>query len=85
MEINFPTSSSTITEIHQRRCSDNKHPAYELSELAQQSLKDPYVFDFLTMTKPFQERGVEQQLISHITKFLLELGKGLHLLVSSTI
>jgi predicted nuclease of restriction endonuclease-like (RecB) superfamily len=47
-----------------------------LSELAQQTLKDPYVFDFLTLTKPYQERDIEQQLISHITKFLLELGKG---------
>ncbi|WP_354361411.1 DUF1016 domain-containing protein [Pedobacter sp. UYP30] len=48
----------------------------ELSELAQQTLKDPYVFDFLTMTKPFQEKDIERQLISHITKFLLELEKG---------
>lgn len=47
-----------------------------LSELAQQTLKDPYVFDFLSMTKPFQEKDIERQLISHITKFLLELGKG---------
>jgi predicted nuclease of restriction endonuclease-like (RecB) superfamily len=47
-----------------------------LSELAQQTLKDPYVFDFLTLAKPFQERDIERQLISHITKFLLELGKG---------
>lgn len=47
-----------------------------LSELAQQTLKDPYVFDFLTLTKPYQERDIERQLISHITKFLLELGKG---------
>ena len=47
-----------------------------LSDLAQQSLKDPYVFDFLTMTKPFHEKDIERQLITHITKFLLELGKG---------
>ena len=47
-----------------------------LSELAQQTLKDPYVFDFLSMTKPFNEKDIERQLISHITKFLLELGKG---------
>ncbi|MFV0555073.1 MAG: YhcG family protein [Mangrovibacterium sp.] len=46
------------------------------SDLAQQTLKDPYVFDFLTMTQPYNERDVEQQLIEHITKFLLELGKG---------
>ena len=47
-----------------------------LSDLAQQTLKDPYVFDFLTFSKPFQEKDIERQLITHITKFLLELGKG---------
>lgn len=47
-----------------------------LSDLAQQSLKDPYVFDFLTMSKPFHEKDIERQLLAHITRFLLELGKG---------
>jgi len=47
-----------------------------LSDLAQQTLKDPYNFDFMTMTKPFVEQDIENQLIKHITKFLLELGKG---------
>jgi predicted nuclease of restriction endonuclease-like (RecB) superfamily len=47
-----------------------------LSDLVQQTLKDPYVFDFLTMTKPFHEKDIERQLVAHITKFLLELGKG---------
>ncbi len=46
------------------------------SDLAQQTLKDPYVFDFLSMSKPFHEKDIERQLINHITKFLLELGKG---------
>jgi len=46
------------------------------SDLAQQTLKDPYVFDFMTMTKPFHEKDIEKQLVQHITKFLLELGKG---------
>lgn len=46
------------------------------SDLAQQTLKDPYVFDFLTMSKPFHEKDIERQLMTHITKFLLELGKG---------
>lgn len=46
------------------------------SDLAQQTLKDPYTFDFLTLTSPYNERDIENQLISHITKFLLELGKG---------
>jgi predicted nuclease of restriction endonuclease-like (RecB) superfamily len=46
------------------------------SDLVQQTLKDPYIFDFLTLTKPYNERDIENQLIAHITKFLLELGKG---------
>ena len=46
------------------------------SDLAQQTLKDPYTFDFMTMTAPFNERDVERQLTRHITQFLLELGKG---------
>ena len=46
------------------------------SDLAAQTLKDPYIFDFMTMTKPYHEKDIESQLINHITKFLLELGKG---------
>jgi predicted nuclease of restriction endonuclease-like (RecB) superfamily len=47
-----------------------------LSDLAQQTLKDPYVFDFITMAQPFHEKDIENQLVNHITKFMLELGKG---------
>jgi predicted nuclease of restriction endonuclease-like (RecB) superfamily len=50
-------------------------PASE-SDLAQQSLKDPYIFDFLTLTEPFQERELETGLVGHLEKFLLELGAG---------
>ncbi|MEK6814036.1 MAG: PDDEXK nuclease domain-containing protein [Nitrospirota bacterium] len=46
------------------------------SDLAQQTLKDPYIFDFLTLTEPFQERELETELIRHLEKFLLELGQG---------
>lgn len=46
------------------------------SDLAQQTLKDPYVFDFLSMRKSFDERDLENALISHVTQFLLELGSG---------
>ncbi len=46
------------------------------SDLAQQILKDPYNFDFLTLTKDYNERELEKGLLSHITKFLLELGAG---------
>jgi predicted nuclease of restriction endonuclease-like (RecB) superfamily len=46
------------------------------SDLAQQTLKDPYTFDFMAMTAPYNEIDVERQLTQHITQFLLELGKG---------
>lgn len=46
------------------------------SDLAQQMLKDPYIFDFLTLTEPFQERELETALVRHLEKFLLELGQG---------
>lgn len=46
------------------------------SDLAQQTLKDPYVFDFLSLTKNYSERELEQGLTQHITQFLLELGAG---------
>ena len=46
------------------------------SDLAEQTLKDPYVFDFLAMTKDYTERDLEKGLIDHISHFLLELGAG---------
>lgn len=46
------------------------------SDLAQQTLKDPYTFDFMALTTPYNERDVERQLTQHLTQFLLELGKG---------
>ncbi len=46
------------------------------SDLAKQTLKDPYTFDFMAMTKPYNELDVEKKLVENISKFLLELGKG---------
>jgi len=46
------------------------------SELARQLLKDPYLFDFLTLEEPFHERELETGLVRHLEKFLLELGSG---------
>jgi len=46
------------------------------SDLATQTLKDPYVFDFLTMTKDYDERDLENALVSHVRQFLMELGAG---------
>jgi predicted nuclease of restriction endonuclease-like (RecB) superfamily len=45
-------------------------------DLAQQTLKDPYIFDFLTLSEPFHERELETELVCHLEKFLLELGQG---------
>ena len=46
------------------------------SDLARQSLKDPYRFDFLGLTDKAQEREIENALVKHVTEFLLELGAG---------
>lgn len=46
------------------------------SELAQQLLKDPYNFDFLTLGNEAHERDLEKGLLKHIERFLLELGIG---------
>lgn len=46
------------------------------SQLAQELLKDPYNFDFLTMTDDYKERELEDALARNISRFLLELGKG---------
>ena len=46
------------------------------SALAQETLKDPYLFDFLSLGEDAQEREIENALMQHITRFLLELGNG---------
>lgn len=46
------------------------------SELAQQTLKDPYLFDFFSVGTDAHERDIENALVEHITRFLLELGAG---------
>ncbi len=46
------------------------------SDLARESLKDPYRFDFLGLTDEAQERAIENALVKHVTEFLLELGAG---------
>jgi predicted nuclease of restriction endonuclease-like (RecB) superfamily len=46
------------------------------SALAQEALKDPYIFDFLTLEERFHERELETGLVTHVEKFLLELGAG---------
>ena len=46
------------------------------SDLANYLMKDPYIFDMMGQTDKMAERDVEQQLVSHITKYLLEIGSG---------
>jgi len=52
-----------------------KLPAPE-SDLAQQTLKDPYCFDFLALRERYSERELEDALMDNIARFLLELGSG---------
>jgi hypothetical protein len=47
-----------------------------MSDLAQELTKDPYVFDFLSLTENYTEKELQQHLEDNMTKFLLELGKG---------
>lgn len=46
------------------------------SDLVQHSFKDPYIFEFLTITEPFREKELENNLIKNMEKFLIELGSG---------
>ena len=46
------------------------------SDLARESLKDPYRFDFLSLGHEAQEREIENALVQNVTEFLLELGAG---------
>ena len=46
------------------------------SELAVQTMKDPYVFDFISLREDMIERDIEQALVRDVTKLLLELGTG---------
>ncbi len=46
------------------------------SELVQQTMKDPYVFDFITSRQGLNEHDIEEQMVANITRLLLELGTG---------
>ena len=46
------------------------------SELVQETIKNPYNFDFLALSQGYHEHELEQGLINHIEKFLIELGEG---------
>lgn len=46
------------------------------SDLANYLMKDPYIFDMMGQTDKMAKRDIERQLVSHITKYLLEMGNG---------
>lgn len=46
------------------------------SDLANYLMKDPYIFDLMGQTEKMTEKDIERQLVSHITKYLLEMGNG---------
>lgn len=84
-------SRATLTEqiekkVHARKgkTPTNFHVALPGAEAAraQESLKDPYIFDFLTCGEEAHERVVERELLAHVREFLLELGAGFALLGS---
>lgn len=62
-------SGNAVTNFEQRL------PAPD-SELARQTLKDPYLFDFLGVSEEAHERDIEAAMTRHITKLLMELGEG---------
>ncbi|KAF0250508.1 MAG: hypothetical protein FD167_82 [bacterium] len=70
------------TKLYERQATSEKISNFgknlpsSQSDLAQQILKDPYNFDFLSVGKEAHEREIERELVKHITKFLLELGTG---------
>ena len=49
------------------------------SDLAHQTLKDPYLFNFLSSDKQYREKELEQAPVDNIERFLLELGAGFYL------
>jgi predicted nuclease of restriction endonuclease-like (RecB) superfamily len=68
------------TKLHTRQGAAITNFSQQLlapdSALAQETLKDPYLFDFLGLADDAHEREIENALIRHITRFLIELGSG---------
>lgn len=68
---------STIVCTRDKALTNFKHTLAPIhSDLAQETLKDPYNFDFLTMREKFDEKELEDGFLDHIQKFLIELGHG---------
>ena len=65
----FGSQGSAITNF------EHTLPAPQ-SQLAKEILKDPYHFGFLSMSEEYEEKDLEDALVSNVTRFLMELGKG---------
>ena len=81
-EMKRQVESSLFERLLLSRGDANKEQVLALAEKGvdytkpEDIIKDPYVFDFLTLQADAVERDIENQLVAHITRFLLELGKG---------
>ena len=70
------------TNLYLRQIEQKKVSNFEVklsspqSELALQTMKDPYIFDFIELKENSKEKDLEEALINNMTKVLLELGKG---------
>ncbi len=70
------------SELYERQAIAEKISNFESrlpspqSELAMQTMKDPYIFDFIPFSEDMVERDIEQALVKDVTKLLLELGTG---------
>ncbi|MCL1971928.1 MAG: PDDEXK nuclease domain-containing protein [Endomicrobia bacterium] len=70
------------TELYKRQTAERKTTNFKKllpkpqSELALQTIKDTYIFDFISARDPLIEKEVEKELVTNIAKFLVELGKG---------
>ena len=73
--LNFLDTKLYLTEGKAITNFDKSLPS-PVSDLAQQTLKDPYNFDFLTIRQHYDEKELQNALTTNITKFLLELGNG---------
>ncbi len=69
-------------KLYERQALANKISNFEKrlpspqSELAIQTMKDPYIFDFIPFAEDMRERDIEQALVKDVTRLLLELGTG---------
>lgn len=70
------------SDLYGRQALANKVSNFEnrladpQSELAVQTMKDPYIFDFIPFKEDMLERDIENELVKNVTALLLELGKG---------